>query len=64
MTLLVCLQQLPDNMLMYDLSATSTTKKTVKELREEAEKRPPEYGYEIRKSKRNYGKVELVSGFI
>lgn len=58
MTILECLEMLPENMKMIDLITLSRNKiYTVKELKQEASN---EEGYDIYKYKVNYGRKERI----
>jgi hypothetical protein len=61
MTLLECLNQLPDDMKMIDLTEVDGNKKikTVAEIKQSLKR--DEHGYEIRERKVNYGKAVKVS---
>ncbi|MET1174364.1 hypothetical protein [Paenibacillus amylolyticus] len=61
MKLIDCLNLLPDNLEMIDLSSTSKANKykTVKDLK--AIVNPLEDGYEIRRSQKNYGQTTMRS---
>jgi hypothetical protein len=59
MKLIECLNKLPDDMVMIDLEAIGYKKTTVAELKKKVV--IDEDGYEIRSSKRNYGKINKIS---
>lgn len=60
MTILECLEGLPDNMEFMDLSLSSEAIKTVKQLREE-NKHDSGDGYYLKTLYFNYGKTEVLS---
>ncbi|NGQ95481.1 hypothetical protein G3578_09985 [Brevibacillus sp. SYP-B805] len=64
MKLIECLNQLPDEMGLIDLTETGKKVKTVKEIKSEL-KNPNEDGYELRTNKYNYGKdIKFSIGLI